>query len=104
MADSSKNAELKRNIKESTKRRTGEKALVEKAGVKIHGIYHTWGPYDSAWILEAPSDEILQTLLLIVGKVRGVKTTTLGAFTEAEVDKTLERVPQTGNASPWHHP
>lgn len=62
-------------------------------GVKITDIYWTLGDYDGVLIFEAPDDEAATTLLLHLGVSGNVQTTTVRAFTAAEMDKMLTNVP-----------
>jgi len=82
-----------RNVKDSPKRAAAAKAAVEKAGGKWLGFYYTFGQYDMVAIVEAPNDETTMSLLLAVGSLGAVRTTTLKAFTEAEAAKIIGRLP-----------
>ena len=54
-------------IKESPERYTSFKESVVKAGGKLVGAYYTLGKYDVVIIIEAPSDEVVMSLMLKVG-------------------------------------
>ena len=56
-------------------------------GVKVTNIYWTLGDHDGVLIFEAPDDETATTLLLHLGAMGNVHTTTVRAFTAAEMDK-----------------
>ena len=71
-------------IKESPNRYKTFKASVEKAGGKLVGGYYTFGKYDVVIIIEAPSDEVVMSLMLNVGSYGNVRTQTLKAFTAEE--------------------
>ncbi len=79
-------------IDETTKRAAALKAAARKMGVKVTDIYWTLGEYDGLLILEAPDDETATTLLLHLGAAGNVHTTTVRAFTAAEMDKILTKV------------
>ena len=48
--------------------------------------------YDGLLILEAPDDETATTLLLHLGTMGNVQTTTARAFSAAEMDKILAKI------------
>jgi uncharacterized protein with GYD domain len=79
-------------IDETTKRATAVKAAAKKLGVKVTNIYWTLGDHDGVLIFEAPDDETATTLLLHLGAQGNVHTTTVRAFTAAEMDTILTKV------------
>ena len=79
-------------IGETTKRAASLKAAAKKMGAKVTNIYWTLGAYDGLLIFEAPDDETAATLLLHLGALGNVHTTTLRAFTAAEMDKILANI------------
>ena len=81
-----------KGIDESTKRAAAFKAAAKKLGVKVKDIYWTLGDYDGVLILEAPDDETAMTALLHLGTMGNVHTTTVRAFTAAEMDKIVPKV------------
>lgn len=85
--------EALKNIKESPKRVEEQRAAVEKAGGKFHGFYYTMGEYDFVSLVELPSDEVAMSLLLALGSIGRVRTTTLKAFPVSEVAKLIQKLP-----------
>lgn len=81
-----------KGIDETTKRATALKAAAKKMGVKITNIYWTLGDHDGVLIFEAPDDETATTLVLHLGAMGNVHTTTCRAFTTAEMDEILTKV------------
>ncbi len=81
-----------KGIDETTKRAAALKASAKKMGVKVTGIYWTLGDHDGVLILEAPDDETATALLLHLASMGNVHTTTVRAFTSAEMDKILAKV------------
>lgn len=81
-----------KGIDESTKRATAFKAAAKKMGVKVTNIFWTFGEYDGVLILEAPDDETATTVLLHLAALGNVHTTTMRAFTAAEMDKIVAKV------------
>jgi uncharacterized protein with GYD domain len=76
-------------IHESTQRATAFKAAAKKLGVKVTNIFWTLGEYDGLLILEAPDDETAMSVLLHLASLGNVHTTTMRAFTAAEMDKIV---------------
>src|SRR3954453_17123989 len=79
-------------IKETTKRAASIKAAAKKMGVKVTNIFWTLGEHDGLLIFEAPDDETATTMLLHLGSMGNVHTTTVRAFNAAEMDKILSKV------------
>ena len=81
-----------KGIDDTTKRAAAFKAAAKKLGAKVTDLYWTMGEYDGLLILEAPDDETATTALLHLGAAGNVHTTTVRAFTAAEMDKILTKV------------
>jgi uncharacterized protein with GYD domain len=81
-----------KGIDDTTKRAAAFKAAAKKLGVKVTNVYWTFGDYDGLLILEAPDDETATTALLHLGAAGNVHTTTVRAFTAAEMDQILTKV------------
>ena len=68
---------------------------VSRGGGKVHevtAIYWTLGDHDGVLISEARDDETVTTLLLHPGAMGNVHTTTVRAFTAAEMNTILAKV------------
>jgi uncharacterized protein with GYD domain len=81
-----------KGISETTKRAASLKAAGKKMGVKVTDIYWTLGDHDGVLIFEAPNDESATTLLLHLGALGNVHTTTVRAFNAVEMDKIIAKV------------
>ena len=79
-------------IGETTKRAVALKATAKKMGVKVADIYWTLGKFDGLLIFEAADDETAMALLLLVGAMGNVQTTTAKAFSAPEMDKVLAKM------------
>jgi uncharacterized protein with GYD domain len=79
-------------INETTKRAASIKAAAKKMGIKVTNIYWTLGAYDGLLIFEAPDDETATALMLHLGAMGNVQTTTARAFTAAEMDGILAKI------------
>jgi uncharacterized protein with GYD domain len=77
-----------RNIKEAPKRAKVANDMVEKAGGKMQTLY-TLGKYDFVAIIELPKEDDIMAILLCIGSMGNVRTTTMKAWSEAQVTKML---------------
>lgn len=67
-------------FKDSVERADAFSALVAKNGGKVVGLYWTLGEYDLVSITEAPDAETATAVLLQVGSLGNVRSTTMEAF------------------------
>ncbi len=81
-----------KDIDQTTKRAAALKAAAKKMGVKVKDIYWTLGDHDGVLIFEADDDETATTMLLHLGSMGNVHTSTCRAFTAAEMDSILAKV------------
>ncbi|OGO33982.1 MAG: GYD family protein [Chloroflexi bacterium RBG_16_57_11] len=81
------------NIKESPARIQAARKAVEAAGGKWLGWYLTMGQYDMVVITEAPSAQVVASVVLAIGSQGNVSTQTLRAFTEEEFKGLLASLP-----------
>jgi uncharacterized protein with GYD domain len=64
------------------------RSMVEKAGGKMQ-LFYTAGKYDFVMIVEIPKDADLMAILLCIGSMGNIRTTTMKAWTEAEGAKII---------------
>jgi uncharacterized protein with GYD domain len=81
-----------RNVKDTTKRAAAFKEVAKSAGVSVKEMYWTLGQYDLVAIIEAPDDGVVTALGLGLGKAGNVRTQTLRAFSQAEMEAILSKV------------
>ena len=81
-----------RNVKESPGRYEAFKALAEKLGGTVKGVYYTMGKYDMVIIMEG-SDEAAMTAMLKVGSLGNVRTESLRGFSLEEMKKIIGKMP-----------
>ena len=84
-----------KNVKESPKRVATVKAAIEKSGGKFLGIYYTFGEYDWVVLAEqgASTDESMMQTLLAYGGGGAGHTKTLKAFSLAEFQNIVGKLP-----------
>jgi Uncharacterized conserved protein len=79
--------------KQTTQRVADWGAKMKSSGVSIKQMYWTLGEYDQVCIFEAPDDETAASVLLAADMLGNIRTRTMRAFTGAEMDKILSKVP-----------
>ena len=80
-------------IKDSPKRLDAAKKMYEEAGAKLRDFYLVMGEYDIVTVADAPNDETMARLSLILGGKGNIRTRTLRAFSEAEFRKIVSSLP-----------
>jgi len=80
-------------IKESPKRLDVARKEFEDAGAKLKDFYLVMGEYDIVIVVEAPNDEVVAKISLMLGSKGNVRTHTSRAFTEAEYLKLISSLP-----------
>ena len=81
------------NAKQTTQRLDAWAAKVQSMGVTIKQMYWTLGEYDQVCIFEAPDDETAASVLLAANMPGNIRSQTMRAFTAAEMDKILAKIP-----------
>ena len=77
-----------KNVQVAPERIKTTRNMVEKAKGKMQ-LFYTLGKYDFVMIVEVPSDEDIMAILLCLGSMGNVRTTTMKAWTESEGAKIL---------------
>ncbi len=77
------------NAKEVPQRREAARATAKELGITLREGLMTMGQYDVVLILDAPDDEAMAKFALRVGMRGSLRTQTLRAFTDAEVDALM---------------
>jgi uncharacterized protein with GYD domain len=78
-----------RNVADAPDRIKTTHKMIEKAGGKMT-LYMTMGKHDFIMIIEGLEDNDLAAILLCVGSMGNIRTTTMKAWTEAEAAKILK--------------
>ena len=81
------------NARQTTQRLAAWAAKVQSMGVTIKQMYWTLGEYDQVCIFDAPDDETAASVLLAADMLGNIRTQTMRAFTAAEMDKILAKIP-----------
>ncbi|MGH2588301.1 MAG: GYD domain-containing protein [Dehalococcoidia bacterium] len=64
----------------------------ERRGFKVQGLYWTQGQYDLVAIVDAPDEQSMMAGLLNVAGAGNVRSETLRAFTESEMEGIITKV------------
>lgn len=81
-----------RTVKDTTRRADAFKELAKTFGVSVKDIYWTLGRYDVVTTIEAPDDGAVTALGLSLGKSGNLRTETLRAFSQGDMDGILSKV------------
>ncbi len=81
-----------RKVKDTVKRAQAARALAQKYGGKLELFYYTMGQYDGVAVAEAPDDATMSRIAIALSSLGNVRTTTLRAYTEAEMAQILSRI------------
>ena len=81
------------SVKDTTKRAAAAKEVARKFGVNMREIYWTLGEYDVVCVLEADNEESLTAFNLATAMQGNVRTQSLRAFSAAEMEKVLAKLP-----------
>ena len=80
------------SIKESPERIKQGRALVEKLGGKVVGVWVTMGEYDLIAIGEFPNDQAVATWALSLAKLGNVTTHSMRALSEEEFAEVVAKM------------
>lgn len=77
---------------DTTKRARAARELAATHGGSLAQLWWTVGPYDLVAQVEFPDDESMTAYLLALGGSGNLRTTTMRAFDEAEMDGIIARI------------
>lgn len=80
-----------KSFRDTPKRADAFRETVEKAGGRLVSVYWTIGEYDLVAVVEAPDDETFTALMLQVGSLGNIRTSSLRAFDQAEMDRIIQK-------------
>jgi len=82
-----------RNAKDTVNRARAFRQAVEAGGGRLIGIWWTLGQHDGVLIFEASDDETATRLLVATGMLGNVRTATMRAFSEEEMERIIQGLP-----------
>jgi len=81
-----------KTIKELPDRISAGRQALEAKGGKIVQYYLTLGAQDAVVVFELPDDETTASMMLAQAGLGNLRTTTMRAFTEAEIPGVISKV------------
>lgn len=81
------------NVKETVKRVRAVKEAASAVGIRVIGTWWTEGRYDLLSISEVPDDETGMRFLLSLGMQGNVRTETMRAFSDEEMERIVQGLP-----------
>ncbi|PZS01977.1 MAG: GYD family protein [Chloroflexi bacterium] len=81
-----------KNAKDSVQRAGEYRAALERRGIKMLSIYWTVGAYDIVLTAEAPDVQTMTSSLLALAGFGNVRTTTLTAFNQQEMQTIIQNI------------
>jgi uncharacterized protein with GYD domain len=82
-----------RDVKDSPDRYEAFRAMAEKVGVTVKGVYYTIGRYHIVLIMEGSNEEAVMTAMFKLASLGNVRTETLCGFTLEETKKIVSKLP-----------
>ncbi len=76
-----------------TKRLPMVKAMAEKMGARVVGVWLTMGRYDLLAVVDAPNDQVASILALALASQGNTTTETMRAFSEEEFTELIAKLP-----------
>jgi len=81
-----------RSFKDTTKRADAIREMAKEFRLTLKVIHWTLGNYDSVGIFEAPDDASMAAFLASVGALGNIRTQTLRAFSQADINGILAKM------------
>lgn len=82
-----------RNVKDTVNRAKAFRQAAKGMGVEVGEILWTLGPYDVVTSFDAPNDETATRLGLVLGMQGNIRTVTMRAFGETEMERIIQGLP-----------
>jgi uncharacterized protein with GYD domain len=81
-----------KHARDTVKRAREARAENERRGFTVQGLYWTQGRYDLVAVVDAPDEQSMMAGLLNIAGAGNVRSETLRAFTEAEMEGIVSKV------------
>ncbi len=81
------------NAKDTVNRARAAGQAIQAAGGRMIGVWWTLGQYDGVLIFEMPDDEAATRVLLATGMLGNVRTATMRAYSEEEMERIVQGLP-----------
>ena len=80
------------NAKDTVNRARQVRADFERRGITRFDVYWTQGQYDVVTLIDAPDEQTVMAALLAVAGRGTVRTESLRAFTETEMEQIIQKI------------
>lgn len=81
------------DVKNTTQRAAAAKEIASRFGVNMREILWTVGAYDTVCILESNDEQAMTAFALAMAKQGNIRSASMRAWTSAEMDQILAKVP-----------
>ncbi len=81
-----------KNARDTVRRAHEFRGDVERRGGKLLNIYWTQGRYDIVAVIDVPDEQTAMAELLMLGGLGNIRTETLRAFSESEVEEIIRKI------------
>ncbi|GHO85666.1 GYD domain-containing protein [Dictyobacter formicarum] len=81
-----------KNDRDTVQRARQYRSDVERRGGKLSSFYWTQGQYDMVSVIEAPDEQMVMATLLALESLGNVRTQTLRAFNETEMETIIQKM------------
>jgi uncharacterized protein with GYD domain len=82
-----------RDVKKTVTRTEQARAAIEKDGGRLIGSWWTQGAYDVVAVAEWPNDEAASAFMLSLALAGNVRSETMRAYTQEEMQRILQKLP-----------
>ena len=82
-----------RSLKDAPKRAQAARDMAKKMGVEIKELYLTSGDTDMVAILETANGDNVAKFAMAIGAMGNIRTRTVRAWTQAEMQKMISELP-----------
>ncbi len=82
-----------RNMKDLPQRLRNADEMFERLGARLREVYLLMGPYDYMVVAEAPDDNTMAQIALIIAGQGNVRTQTFRAFDRDEMMSLVQEIP-----------
>ena len=82
-----------KDAKNALSRQEQGRAAIEQAGGRMIGSWWTQGAYDAVLVVELPDDETASAAAIALGMAGDVRSETLRAYGNEEMQRILQKLP-----------
>jgi uncharacterized protein with GYD domain len=83
-------------VTSARERREQMRQAVQRMGGRVIASYWTQGAYDTVTLIEGPDEETVMALVLAGGMQGTLRSETLRAFDDEEIERILQKLPPQG--------